>query len=216
MNDWTYWANIAHDEENARNNALRDRESEAEQRLTQGRARVNTNFDANFTPDFYNQYAKALMDYWQPDMDRQYGDAQRSLNYTFAEGQPGGGSAPAEAFGRLKEAYDRSLLTAQDNSKAQANQLRGTNEGQRSALLAQLDQGTDPSSVVATSNNVIGNIPRPPTYSPIGDLFSNLTQQFATAQQAYRNNYPGWGFGVSPTAPSYPSGGNNKSMTVIN
>jgi hypothetical protein len=211
-NDYTYWMNIAHDEENARNNALRDREAEAEQRLKEGRAKVNTNFDTNFTPDFYNQYAKTLMDYWQPDIDRQYGDAQRSLNYTFAEGQPGGGSAPAEAFGRLKEANDRAVLSAQDNSKAQANQLRGTNESQRSALLAQLDQGTDPSSVVAASTNAIGAIPKSPTYSPIGDLFSNLTGQFAVAQQAAKGGYPGWGFTVGPSYGSGNSGSGSQKV----
>jgi len=66
------------------------------------------------------------MNYWRPDIDRQYGDAQRQLNYTFAEAQPGGGSAPAEGFGRLKEAHDKALPAAGDNATAQSRRLSST------------------------------------------------------------------------------------------
>src|SRR5689334_11858413 len=118
MNDWTYFANLANDEENARNNDLRNREADAETRVKVGRQRINDEYGNAFTPDIH----------------RQYSDAQRTLNYGFADTQPGGGSVPAEAMGRLSEAYGKALLSAQDNATGQANQLRQSNEGQRGSF----------------------------------------------------------------------------------
>jgi len=215
-NDWSYYANIANDEETRRNNDLNDRANEAQDRLRVGTQRINDEWDGAFTPDFYNNYAKQLTDYWRPDIDRQYGDATRQLNYGFANTQPGGGSVSAEGFGRLKEAYDRALLTSQDNGKSAADQLRQNNEGQRGALLNQLAQGADPSMVVQQGIGQLNAIPRTPnpsTYSPVGDIFGNLTSQFAVAQDAYNSGAPGWGFSIRPTGNS-PLG--RSSTTIVN
>ncbi len=214
MNDWTYWANIARDEETRRNNALRDRENEAEDRLAKGKQRIEDEFNGAFKPEFFNNYAQQLMDYWRPDIDRQYSDAQKQLNYGFANTQPGGGSVAADAFGRLKEGYDKALLQASDRSQGQANELRSSIEGQRSALRNQLAAGADPSVVVQDAVGTINNIPRSPTYSPLGDLFSNLTGQFAVAQQAARAGYPGWGFSIGPGNPS--AAGGSGGYTIVN
>jgi hypothetical protein len=201
-NDETYWQNIARDQENERNNRLREIEAEQaalsarrEQNVRDATGHINTSFDTQFNPDFYSGYSKQLMDYWRPDIDRQYGDAQRSLNYTYADAQPGGGSAPAEGFGRLKEAYQKALLSAGDNSRSQANQLRGNIEGQRSALLSSVTSDTDPNAAIAQTSRTISGIPLTPTYSPLGDIFSNVTGQFANAMQARYNGGPGWGIG---------------------
>src|SRR5262249_36714834 len=72
-NDWTYYANIARDEENRRNNELRAREAEAEallqrkqQYLTNIHSSINQSFDNNFTDGFYQNYVNQLMDCWRP------------------------------------------------------------------------------------------------------------------------------------------------------
>lgn len=173
MNDWTYYANIARDEETRRNNDLRDRAAEAEQRLKAGRQRVNDEFDGAFTPGFYQGYANDIMAHWRPEIDQQYRDAQKEATFNFARTQPGGGSASAGAFGRLKEAYDKSLLAAGDNARRQAAELRKSNEGQHGALLIQLAAGADPGTVVPQVEGAINNVTRTPTYSPIGDLLQS-------------------------------------------
>lgn len=211
--DPAYWSARAKWQEDERNKQLKDRADEAEGRLTAGRAQINTDFDNAFTPDFYKGYADDLMAHWRPDIDRQYKDAQDDLNFTFARTQPGGGTASADAFGRLKEGYDKSLLQATDNATSQSDQLRASNEGQRNALLNQLASGADPSIVVQQAQGTIGSVPRVPTYSPIGDLFSNITSQFATAQDAYASDFPGWGFGVRPRG---GASGRRSPETIVN
>lgn len=201
--DNTYWENISRDIENDRNNQLRAREQEQEDLLEQKRQNlvnnqyaINKSFNDSFNGDFYANYAKQLMDYWRPDLDRQYKDAGRSLNYTFAESQPGGGSVGAEAAGRLKEAYDKALLSANDNATSQSNQLKQSVEGQRSSLLGSVSGDTDPSAVQSSVASTIGNIPRSANYSALGDIFSSLTGQYAIASQASNAGKPGW-FGPS-------------------
>lgn len=201
QNDPAYWSAQAKYQEDKRNSDLEDQEQQAEDlantrqaNLVSNTDAINNGFDTQFGDgSVYNQYAKDLMGYWQPDIDQQYSDASRQLNYTFADAQPGGGSAPAEAFGRLKQAYDKANLTATDNAQTQANQLKTNVEGQRSALLAGVSGDTAPGATVANVTNTIGSIPLAPTYSPIGDIFSNLTGQYAVAAQAARNGQPGFG-----------------------
>lgn len=176
-----------------RNQGLKDAEQQQEDLLAKKQANLTTNtnninssFDGTFTPDFYGNYAKQLMNYWQPDLDQQHTDAQHKLNYTFADAQPGGGSAASDAFGRLQKAYDTAELTANDNATAQSNQLRSNVEGQRSALLSSVSGDTDPGAATQQTARAIGNIPLAPAYSPLGDVFSSLTGQFANAVQAAR------------------------------
>jgi hypothetical protein len=217
--DWTYWQNIANDQQTQRNNNLRDQETAAEQAantrqgyITDETNNINNQFDSTFTPDFYNNYAKSLTDYWRPDIDQQYGDAQKQINYDFATTQPGGGSAGAYALGRLKQADDNAVLTANDNAQSQAKQLQGSVEARRSSLLGELNSSTDPNAVGATVAPSIGSIPVTPAYSPVGDIFSNITGQFAVAQQARNQNLPGWGFGANPGN----AAGGNGSMQEFN
>lgn len=205
-NDWSYYANIARDIETQRNNDLRNREAEAEARLTGGTKRVNDAYDTAFTPAFYDDYRKKLLDYWNPELARQYSDANRTLNFGFADTQPGGGSAPAEAFGRLAEARDKATLQANDNATGQATQLKQQNEAQRSQQLALLQSGMDPNTVVQQAQTQVQGVPRQPAYSPLGDIFANVTGQFAVANQAAKAGYPGWGFSVG-ASPSSPTGG---------
>jgi hypothetical protein len=84
-------------------------------------------------------------------------------------------------------------LTATGNAQAQANQLKTNVEGQRSALLAGVSGDTDPGAAVNQTTNTINSIPLTPTHSPIGDIFSNLTGQYAVAALAARNGQPGFG-----------------------
>ena len=149
--DPAYWAAQNEYAMNKRNAQQEADEAAAEALLNQKQANLTTNtnninnsFDSTFTPDFYSNYAKQLMSYWQPDLDQQHTDAQHQLNYTFADAQPGGGSAASDAFGRLQKAYDTAELQANDNSQSQANQLRSNVEGQRSALLSSVSGDTDP------------------------------------------------------------------------
>jgi hypothetical protein len=173
--DWTYFANLARDEETQRNNQLRDLETDAENRINVGRGRIN--------------------------------DASRTLSCQFADSQLGGGSAPAEGFGRLKDADNKALLATRDNATGQSNQLKQSNEAQRGQLLRLLDSGVDPSTVVQHTVSGIDSVPRTPQYSPLGDIFSNVTGQFATAENAYSSGYPGWGFGVRPKPNANAGGG---------
>lgn len=182
--------------------------------LTANDANINSSFDTNFTPDFYNNYAKQLMSYWQPDIDQQNTDAQHQLNYTFADSQPGGGSAPAQAFGRLQQAYDTAELQANDQATSQANQLKSNVESQRSALLASVNGDTDPGTAAATTARTVGSIPLSPAYSQLGDLFSGLTGQFANAVTAARGTGQVYGIpvGTQSASSAFPGG----SSTVIN
>jgi hypothetical protein len=192
----------------------RQQEEARNARIASGMGQLNDQF-SKFDDSYYNDYAGKLVNYWKPDIGRQFKDANDKLAFTFASSNPGGSSSSARAFARLREDRDRRLLEATDNATTQSNDLRKNVEGQRASLVAQLNATADPAAAANAAQNSIAGLSQPPAYEPLGDLFSNLTEQFAISQQAARSGYPGWGFSVGGGG---SSGGvkKNGSMKVFN
>lgn len=193
--------------------AARQQEQQRSARISAGMGDIDTTF-SKFNPGYYDDYSKKLMDFWRPDIDRQFADANDKLTFTFANSNPGGSSASSRAFGRLKEERDRKLQEAGDNATAEANKLRQSVEQQRGVVVSQLNATADPYAATRSAQAQVESLSAPPAYSPLGDLFTNLTDQFATAQVAARSGAPGWGFSIGGAAPA--SGmKKNGSMRVV-
>lgn len=173
----------------------RQAENARNARISSGMGAVDQQF-SQFTDDYYNDYAKKLVDYWRPDINQQAKDANAKLAYTFAGSTPGGSSMQDDALKRLQETRNKSLVEASDNATSKSNELRQNVEGQRSAVISQLNATADPSSAATTAASNAAALSQGPVYSPVGDLFSNLTSQFAVSQRAADAGKPGWGFSI--------------------
>jgi len=191
----------------------RQQEEARNARIASGMGQLNEQF-SKFDDSYYDDYSRKLTNYWKPDVNRQFKDANDKLAFTFASSNPGGSSSSARAFGRLREDRDRRLLEATDNATTQANDLRKNVEGQRGNLVAQLNATADPAAAANAARNSIEGLSQPPAYEPLGDLFSNLTEQFATAQNARSAGSPGWGFSVRGGDPY--GGRKNGSLRTFN
>lgn len=140
-------------------------------RIKDGTAKIDQNF-ARFDDAFFDGYRDSYMDFYQPELDRQFGDAKDELTYALARAGTLNSSMAGEKLGDLTSAYDtqRALTLSQANGEAQ--NLRGQIADEKSSLVALLnatgDSNRAANEALARSQQLFQ---RQPSYNPIGDVF---------------------------------------------
>jgi len=186
-------------------------EQERSSRIGAGMQNIDNTF-SKFNDSYYDSYAKKIQDYWMPDIERQATDANDKIALSFASKAPGGSSAASKAYGRLQEEKGRKIQEAHDNSRGEANKLRQNVEQQRGVVTSQLNATADPYAAARASEAQAAALSAEPVFSPLGNLFSDLTGQYAVAEKAAQQGAPGWGFSIGgPVSQTKKAG----SMKVI-
>lgn len=178
-------------------------------RIKAGMGDIDTAF-AGFTPAYFDEYAGKNLGFWRPEIDQQYKDAQRDTTFGLARTGNLKSTAATDAFAKLREKRDKSELEAADRARGKGTELRQNVEQSRAALVSQLNATADPFAAASAARAQAETLTAPPLYSPVGDLFSNLTAQFAVAQQARQAGQRGWGVDLFTTS---GKGGRGSSVT---
>lgn len=182
----------------------REEEDKRQKDVAAGKVAIDNAF-ARFTPDFYDKLRQDNLAYYMPQLDEQYGRAKRTT--TLGLGRQGirDSSAGARTMGDLVKLNQQQRLNVGNQALTAANQARDEMSRSKADLYAQNSAVADPSasaaSAIARSNALYSPLP----LSPLADLFTSFTGQFANAVQAERYGYRGWGTGLfapSPTASS--------------
>lgn len=179
-------------------------------RVNQGMQSIDSTF-AQFNPEYYQGYENSAYALTQPDIERQYRDAVRQTTYALARGGNVRSSAGSHAYSDLEEARGRALLEARDNARSKADRRRADVETTRGNLVSQLNATADPSAAAQAAINQSQLLSAPPVYSPIANVFSNLTAQVADAQSQNRAGVNNWAtrlFGA-------PSTGSRSSVSYV-
>jgi hypothetical protein len=167
-----------------------------------------------FDDDFYNKFTNAQLGYYMPAEDRQFTQAQTSLDYGLARAGTLNSSIADTQTANL--AYQDTLNKAQIQSTAdQATaQLRDTVASDKNQAINQLYSTENPSTAASTAAGLVGNVQlTTPQLNPIGQLFTPIAVGTGNAIAGYTNpaSYlPATGAGVAST----PSGGGGSSNVV--
>jgi hypothetical protein len=165
----------------------RQREFQRQGRITDGTNRINQSF-AGFGDDFYNGRKQAYLDYANPQLEDQYGKARNQIAYALSRNGLTDSSEAAREQGELRKQYDLSKQGIVDTGTQYANDARGKVEQNRSDLVSQLQASADPDTVARSAAERATGIQVSPAFSPLGNLFANLTGLFATTQNAAAAN----------------------------
>jgi hypothetical protein len=163
---------------------------------------------------YYKDFENKYLDMAKPDIDRQEKLAREKVLFGLARTGQTKGSAAARAYGDVADTRAQADLQAADQARTASNGLRNDVENQRTALVQQLNASADAASAGANARNSAASLTRPPTYSPISNIFSGITDQFAMNEQARRLGNPGWGFGITPVGGD-PIRGSRGSVTQV-
>lgn len=179
-------------------------EEERKARINEGMGRIEETF-APFNAGYYNDFEGKYRDLAMPDINQQYRDATQKTRYGLARTGNLDSSGASIAYKDLATRNDQARLKAADDARAASAGQRQSIEGARNTLTTQLSATENPSAVAQAAVNQAAVLNRPPTYSPITNIFSEVTGALARNEQARQNGRPGFGFSINPWTQGSPS-----------
>jgi hypothetical protein len=126
-----------------------------------------------FDDNFYNNYRQKVLDYYQPDEERQYGEAKRDLTYNLARAGTLQSSVAGDKQGEL--AYNDALQKANivANANTQTGNLKNQIQSNKESLINQLYATEDPTLTanLAESSAAASRL-QDPMLTPAAALFT--------------------------------------------
>ena len=135
--------------------------------------------------DFYDGFKNSILDYYNPEVNRQFKEAQEANLFDLARrGMLRSSVAADHAAEAVRERADAESRVGA-NAEQQTAGLRGDIANAQQSALSLLQQTEDPTAAAnaaATEVNAIQS--QAPNFDPLGDLFSAAARSFAGFQQA--------------------------------
>ena len=168
----------------------REQAEKNEMRIREGTGRVDQAF-SGFDDNYYSGLGKSYLDYYQPDLERQYADAQKKNTFRFANSGNLDSGASNESFGDLAEHYTQQRAQLADRSLSEQQNARGQVAQNRADLISQLESGSGVESTAQSALARASSLSQPPEYSPLGDMFSQFTGALANSAAMQSKGYQG-------------------------
>jgi hypothetical protein len=141
-----------------------------------------------FGDDFYNKFRQANLDYYMPELDRQFSDAKSNLNFGLARSGQLRSSTANQSLADLT--YQKDVNSAQMTAQADSATagLRNEVQANKSAAINQLYSTEDPTLAANTATSLVKNTElTQPQLNPIGQLFAPIAIGMGAGMQGYSN-----------------------------
>lgn len=186
-------------------NEQRAAEQQRQSRIRQGVSAIDNQF-AGFDDNFFDGRSKAYLDFAAPQINQQYGDANRGLVYALARQGLGQSSEGTRRFGNLLQDQQLAQQGMVDKSLQVATDARKSIEDTRSGLMSDLYATADPAAAAKNATSRAAYLSTPQGFSPIGQLFANALDGLNTYQSArqdsqdYNNALNAFGLSNTPAS----------------
>jgi hypothetical protein len=181
---------------------IKSEEERREERIKTGTQVIRHNFANSFNDDYYKKIEALGYKAVQPDVDRQYNDSMRQLQAALARngllGSTARGSLEARLEGERKAAYGK----VDDSVRGSLNARRADVANAEMAAIGQLQASADPSSAAAQAATLTAANSAAPRWSPLGQVFTDVTAGLATQADLERNAMNRYNLGISNWNPN--------------
>ena len=190
-------------------------EQQRQAAIAETQARVNQVFDSPTRAAEIADAVGGMRDFHVADLDRQKGDADRSLRFALARSGLTGGSTQIDQQRRVTDDYAKGLLQVEQRAQGFGANLSAADQDARARLIGLATSGLDATTAAAQSAAAMQSnleAARSDAFmSSLGDIFGN-TKNFATQVADARTRRQALGDGreqlYAPTfATSYYYGG---------
>lgn len=154
-----------------------------------------------FQPEFFRQRAQDYVNFALPQEAQQYQQSRNALLYGLSNRGLGASSVAQQASSDLERTAGQAKQTIADTGLEQANQLQKDIENARQQAIQQLYQTADPSQATQGAISAASQFQKPSIFAPLGNLFSNLAQQYYVNQVLKSQQQPFYGYGQG--SPNY-------------
>jgi hypothetical protein len=179
------------------------RERERQRQISQGKTAIDGAF-SQFDDNYYSGYKGKVLDYYNPQIEDQYGDAQAKLVAALAGRGQLESTAGAGAFADVSKEYNTQRTGVANQAVDAAQKLQGNVENQKTDLYALNAAAADAKGMGARAVGSATALTAPPTLSPIGRLFDAVLQPWLNYRNA-AGNAPGAAY-QSPVRSGSPAG----------
>ena len=159
---------------------------------------------SKFGDDYYKGYQNDYTGFYNPQLDRQFGEATGKTTAAMADRGTLDSSVGSNAFADLTRQNAEARTNIANEGIDASNKLRGTVENAKSGLYSLNEASADPQAINAQAIGQATSLVAPPVYSPLGQVFATAVNSLSNFQQA-RNNRATANY-KSPYATGYGSG----------
>jgi hypothetical protein len=197
-------------------NQARADEQARQSKIREGTDRIGGIFDSQFNDQFFDGRKQAFLDYARPQLEDQFGDAQKQLTFALARGGNLDSSVRGQKSAELQKQFDLNQQQIADKALSSSTESRNAVEDARSNLVATLNATGDAQGAANSAISRASALSQPAAFSPLTQLFADFTQglgQQAALERA--DSLFGRGVGAAPVS-RYNTGlfGTNRSMKV--
>jgi hypothetical protein len=189
----------------------RDMENLRQQRIKSGMEGIDRQFKQIENPNdpFYARYASSIQDYYQPQLKKQYADANKELTYRLADAGTLRSSGAADATADLNQQNDMNIANMNSKIDSAKGDLRNRVASEKNTAINQLYATEDPNTALTTALNGVKQIDlAAPDLSPLANIFNVATVGAANAMKSWQGG-GGMDQAQAGGAPSAPGFGNS-------
>ena len=164
-------------------------ETQRQNRINAGLQNIDKAF-SGFNNDWFNQRRQDYLNYATPQAIRQFQNTRNNLAYSLARNGLSKSGAAVNENQALETEKNQRLSDIANEGQNQANEARSQVAAQKANVTNQLVSSADPSLARESAASATAGLSAPPAYQPIGQLFSDFSQQYLANQsaKAYSNS----------------------------
>lgn len=153
-----------------------------------GQIGIDKNF-SKFNDDYYQDYRNSYSGYYNPQLDEQHAKAVDKMSAALVDRGMGASSVGSAKMAELARQNADARTNIANESLDASNKLRSQVSNAKSNLYSINEASADPQSVNAQAVGSATSLVAPPTYSPLGQVFTTAFDGFSNYASA-RNNSP--------------------------
>lgn len=158
---------------------------------SEGKLYGGTKQTQGFNDEFFQGRRQAYLDYATPQLEDQYGKAQKELTFALDRSGLLDSSVRGQKAGDLQKLYDTQKQQVADQALTQENEARTAVEDARSNLVATLNATGDAQGAANSAIARAGALSKPGTFNPLSNLFADFTSGLGTQAALERADYYG-------------------------
>lgn len=162
--------------------------------------------------DYFDRIARAYTDFARPKVEEQLGKAREQLTFALARGGIMDSSIRSNQSADLQRAADEEFQAVADRGREYATKARNSVEDARNNLIATLQVTADNTGATNAALNRAQALTSEPTYSPVGQLFTDFSS--GIEQQAALERASALGLGARPRINTGLFGAPNSAVKV--
>lgn len=143
-------------------------------KLRTGKAGIDSVF-SGFNDDYFSGLAKNYIDYAVPQLNDQYSEAKKNIVYDLARKGNLNSTVAGDQYALLDKENARNLTGIGSTAGDVANSARRDVASNKNEVIGQLNTTYDTDSAVNDALSRSRMLAAPPSFSPLGNLFTNVT-----------------------------------------